>query len=65
MLEKGKGIIIGKLRTITLIEANLQYIMRMYLEDEKEEMIELDKRFAKSNYGSRKIYSIEIAILEK
>ena len=33
MLEKGKGMILGKLRTITLIEADLQYIMRLYLED--------------------------------
>ena len=57
--------VIGKLRTITLIEADLQYIMRLYMNDEKEEVIETDKRISKSNYGSRKNYSIESAILEK
>ena len=50
MIVKGKGMIIGKLRTITLIEVDLQYIMRIYLEDPKEELIESDKRFAKSKY---------------
>ena len=57
--------VLGKLRTITLIEADLQYIMRIYLSDDKEELIEKDKRISKSNYGSRKNYSIENAILEK
>ena len=65
MLGKGKGMIIGKLRTITLIEADLQLIMRIYFKDPHEEIIETDKRFSKSNYGSRKNYSIESAILEK
>ena len=65
MLGKGKGMIIGKLRTIMLIEADLQNIMRIYLEDLDEEIIESDDRFSKSNYGSRKNYSIETAILEK
>ena len=65
MLGKGKGIIVGKLRTITLIEADIQNIMRIYLEDLDEEMIESDDRFSKSNYGLRKNYSIETAILEK
>ena len=39
--------------------------MRIYLSDESEELIESDKRFLKSNYGSRKNYLIETAILEK
>ena len=65
ILDKGKGMVIGKLRTITLIEADLQCIMRMYLNDEKEEIIEKDKRISHSNYGSRKNYSIETALLEK
>ena len=65
MLSKGKGMIIGKLRTITLIEVDLQLLMRIYFEDSHEEMIETDKRFSKSNYGSRKNYSIESTILEK
>ena len=37
----------------------------MYLNDDEEEMIEKDSRFSKSNYRSRKNYSIESAILEK
>ena len=65
ILEKGKGMILGKLRTIMLIEADLQYIMRIYLEDKEEEMIESDERFSKSNYRLIKNYSIETAILEK
>ena len=65
MLGKGKGIILGKLRIITLIEADWQYIMRIYLREEDEEIIESDARFSKSNYGSWKNYSIESALLEK
>jgi len=65
MIEKGKGIVLGKLRIITLIEADLQYMMRIYLGDEEEEMIEHDSRFSRANYGSQKNYSIESAILEK
>ena len=30
-LEKGKGLVIGKLQTIILIEGDLQIIMRRYL----------------------------------
>ena len=65
ILNKGKGMVLGKLRTITLIEADLQYIMRIYLNDNEDELIEKDERISKSNYGSRKNYSIESAILEK
>ena len=65
ILGKGKGMILGKLRIIILIEVYLQYIIRIYLSNISEELIESDKRFSKSNYGSRKNYSIEIAILEK
>ena len=65
MLEKGKGPTLGKLRTITLIEGDLQILMRIFLKAKDEELIEKDRRFAKANYGSRKNYSIETAILEK
>ena len=37
----------------------------MYLGDSEEEIIKKDSRFSKSNYGSRKNYSIESALLEK
>ena len=67
MLGKGKGMIIGKLRTIILIEADLQCAMRVCLDydDDEEEKIESDDRFSKSNYVSRKNYSIETTTLEK
>ena len=56
---------IEKLCIITLITADLQYIMQIYLGGDDQEMIEKDKRFSKANYGSRKNYAIESAILEK
>ena len=65
ILEKGKGPILGKLKTITLIEGDLQIMMRMYLNAPEEELIKGDKRFSKANYSSRKNFSIETAILEK
>ena len=39
--------------------------MRIFLGEEDEEVIESDSRFSKANYGSRKKFSIETAILEK
>ena len=65
MIGKGKGMTLGKLRIIALIEADWQHVMRIYLGEEEEEIIESDTRFSKSNYGSRKNYSIESALLEK
>ena len=65
ILEKRKGPVLGKLRIITLIEGDLQMLMRMFLQAEEEELIEDDKRFVKANYRSQKNYSIETAILEK
>jgi len=65
MLEKGKGPKLGKLRTITLIEGDLQLLMRIFLDGSTNELIEKDPRFSKANYGSRKNFSIESAILEK
>ena len=53
-LEKGKGPIIKKFRIITLIEGDLQILMRKYLRSESEDLIEKDLRFLKANYRSRK-----------
>ena len=64
ILEKGKGPILGKLRNITLIEGDIQINMRIQLSSGGEEKIEKDSRFSKSNYGSRKNYAIESAILQ-
>ena len=65
MLSEGKGFVLGKRRIITLIETDWQHVMWMCLGDGKEEIIENNNRFSKSNYGSRKNYSAESALLEK
>ena len=65
ILEKGKGPIIGKLRTIQLVEADLQILIRIFIGERNNENIEIDSRLSKFNYGSRRYYSIETAILEK
>ena len=39
--------------------------MRIFLDVKDQELIKNNARFFKANYGSRRNYSIEIAILEK
>jgi len=56
---------LGKLRNLQLIEGYLQIMIRIFLFSEEEEIIKKDPRFSKANYGSRKNYLIETAILEK
>jgi len=65
ILEKGKGPLLGKLRIIELIEGNLQIIICMYVGLRNDNNIEKDDRLSKYNFGSRKHYSIESALLEK
>ena len=65
ILEKGKGPLLGKLRIIELIEGDMQIITRMYVGLKNDKNIENDSRLSKFNFGSRKWYSIESAILEK
>ena len=65
IIEKGKGPVLGKLRTIQLIEADLQLVMKILVNNRNKHNIESDIRIAKSNYGSRPRYSIDNAILEK
>ena len=65
ILEKGKGPILGKLRTIQLYEADLQLLMRIFIGGRNDENVENDSRISKFNYGSRKSYSIDEALLEK
>ena len=65
ILEKGKGPFLGKLRTIQLIEADLQLMMRIFIGACNDENVAKDKRLSKYNYGSRRNYSIDTAILEK
>ena len=65
IIEKGKGLVLGKLRTIQLIEADLQLVMRILVNNRNKHRIERDSRISKSNYGSMPRYSIDDAILEK
>lgn len=65
VIEKGKGPILRKLRTIQLLEADLQIIIRMHSVDLIQNDIESDNRVSKANYGSRKFYLIDNIILEK
>ena len=65
IIEKGKGPVIGTLRVIQLIEVDFQLILRIFFGMRSDKRVENDERFSKYNYGSRKGYSIETAILEK
>ena len=65
MLKKGKGLILGKLRIIEIIKGDLQIIVRMYVGSRNDDNIKNDERLSKFNFGSRKQYSIESALLEK
>ena len=51
-IEKGKGPIISKLKTIQLIEADLQLLMHIFIDLKSEKYIEKDERLFKANYGS-------------
>ena len=62
---KSKRPILGKLRTMQLIEADLQLIMRIFVGGWNDENTEKDKRLSRYNYESWNNYSINIAILEK
>ena len=51
MIEKGKGPRIDKLRTLEMIEADLQLAMRIFLGTRMNERIENDARVSKHNHG--------------
>ena len=65
MLDKGKGPLLGKLRIIELIEGDLQLIIRLYVGQRNDKNIKKSKKLSAFNFGSRKNYSIESALLEK
>ena len=65
MIEKRKFPVLGKLRTIQLIEDDLQLTMRMFVNIRNKRNIEIDERVSKINYGSSLGNSIEDSILEK
>ena len=64
MIKKGKGLVLRKLSTIQLIEADLQLIMRIGINHRNKYVIKKDPRVLKRNYRSRPDYSIETAILQ-
>ena len=65
MLEKGKGPRLGKLQIISLIEGDLQMLIKIFLEAKDQELIENNMGFLKANYSSKRNYLIETAILQK
>ena len=56
-IKKGKGYVLGKLRTMQLIEANIQLLIRIFINQRNKFKIKKDSRVTKYNYG--------YAILEK
>ena len=64
-LEKGKGPRLDKLRIIQLIEGDLQLLMRICVSNRTTEYAEQSNRLSTANYGNRKGYDINTAILEK
>ena len=65
MLDKEKGLVLGKLLIIELIEGDLQLIIRLHAGLRNNRNIEKDSRLSKFNFGSRQDYSIESVLLEK
>ena len=45
MLEKGKGLLLGKLRTTKLVEANFKLLMRVFIIERIIGLIETDEIF--------------------
>ena len=56
---------IGNLRTIQLIEADLQLIMIIFITQKNSETFKKGSRISKYNFSSRQNYLIEEALLEK
>ena len=55
MLEKGKGPVLGKLRTTQLVEVDFQLLMRIFVNERMVGVIETDKIILKVKYGSKKV----------
>ena len=50
ILEKGKGPVLGKLRTIQLVEVFFQLLMRIFVNERMARVIETDNIISKGNY---------------
>lgn len=65
MLEKGKGNVLGKLRTIQLVEGDLKLVMRVLVTLRNSKRAEKSNRLSIYNFGNRKNFDIQTALLEK
>lgn len=65
MLEKGKDNVLGKLHTIQIVEGDLQLLMRVLITLRNSERAERSDRLSCFNFGNRRNYDIQTAILEK
>ena len=65
MLEKGKGPVLGKLRTTQLVESNFQLLIIIFVNERMVGVIETDERISKGNCRSRKGHSIDDLMLKK
>ena len=65
LLEKEKGLILGKLQIIELLEVDFQMLVQIFTGLRNDDNIENDKRLSQHNYRSRKYFSIEATLLEK
>ena len=63
--EKGKGSRLHKLRIIQLIEGDLQLLIRILVTQRTAVNAEKSSRLSTANYGNRKNFNIQTAILEK
>ena len=64
ILEKEKALILGKLKIIQLIEADLQMLTRIFMHKRIKDNIEMDKRLSKNSY-LHSGYSTDNSTLEK
>ena len=65
MLEKGKGPLLGKLRTMQLVEEDFQLLMRVFINEIMVGLIDTDEIISKVYWGSRKGHYADDLILEK
>ena len=59
ILEKEKGSFLEKLRSIILMEGDLQTMMQEHLKSNSKELIEKDSRFSKAQHKSRKHFQFK------
>ena len=65
MLEKKKGLILGKLKATILMKGSLQILVKQSPRAKHKEIVQDGEIFLHANYNFRKGYSIENTMLEK